>query len=120
MKIRRINRTTEDTPDTYTIQVQFSASDIKECMLHYYGVDAIAGQWLNNTADAFEYDFASFLSKMDLQLGKRTQIADWAIKMALKNAYLIPTTGGRYTTNRQLLTMKSGRTSAAVEKLLDS
>lgn len=119
MKIRRINRSTEDTPDTYTLQVTFSASDLKNLFIKAYGEKAIAEEWFRSSLECFEADIETMTSRCDLCLGKKTNIGKWGSRVAMKKGYLIPIGNGQYTINKQILTMKSGRTSAATSKLLD-
>lgn len=120
MKIRRINRTTEQEPDTYTLQITFSAADIKNAFLKWYG-EGIAKEWWKCTLDEYKEDIARFLSVTDYHLEKHCKLGDWGVRLALSKGYLIPCSEDkdRYKVNKHILTLKSGRTSAAVEKLLD-
>lgn len=119
MKVRRINRTTEQQPDTYTIQIQYSASDIKDALIKAYTEDGIAGEVIHCPLEWISNDLASVISVMDLKLGKRTNFDKWVTDTAKAKGFIVPTTGGRWKPNKEILRLKTGRTSAAVEKMLD-
>lgn len=119
MKIRRINRTTEQQPDTYSIQIQYSASDVKNALIKAYGEEAIAEEIIKGPFEWFQHDLSSVISVMDLGLGKSTNFDTWAVGVAKKKGLLLPTGKGNWKPNREILRMKTGRTSAAVEKMLD-
>lgn len=119
MKIRRINRTTEQPSDTYTIQIQYSASDIKDALIKAYSEDGIAEEIINCPLDWIKNDIANVISVMDLKLGTRTNFDKWLVSSAKAKGYIIPTTGGRWKPNKEILRLKTGRTSARVQKMLD-
>lgn len=119
MKVRRIDRSTPQEPDTYTLQLIYEPTDIKNALLRGFDDECIASGAYHLTKEDMTHDIGVLLSTTNLQLVSRNKFADWLWNHATEKKYIIPTYSGLWQPNPEILRLKTGRTSARIEEMLD-